>query len=39
MGDGEHLDEMLKGWMSGTALAAGLPEGRLAEAFHVVNTA
>jgi hypothetical protein len=25
--------------MSGTALAAGLPEGRLAEAFHVVGTA
>jgi hypothetical protein len=25
--------------MTGTALAAGLPEGRLAEAFHVVNTA
>jgi LmbE family N-acetylglucosaminyl deacetylase len=39
VGDGEHLDELLKGWMGGTALAAGLPEGRLAEAFHVVNTA
>jgi LmbE family N-acetylglucosaminyl deacetylase len=39
VGEGEHLAEMLKGWMSGTALAAGLPEGRLAEAFHVVNTA
>jgi hypothetical protein len=25
--------------MSGTALAAGLPDGRLAEAFHVVSTA
>ena len=39
VGDGEHLDELLRGWMTGTALAAGLPEGRLAEAFHVVNTA
>ena len=39
VGDGEHLDGLLRGWMGGTALAAGLPEGRLAEAFHVVNTA
>jgi LmbE family N-acetylglucosaminyl deacetylase len=39
VGEGEHLDELLRNWMSGTALAAGLPEGRLAEAFHVVNTA
>jgi len=39
VGEGEHLDELLRGWMAGTALAAGLPEGRLAEAFHVVNTA
>ena len=39
VGDGGHLDELLRNWMTGTALAAGLPEGRLAEAFHVVNTA
>jgi len=39
VGGGEHLDDLLRGWMGGTALAAGLPEGRLAEAFHVVNTA
>ena len=39
VGDGEHLDELLRTWMGGTALAAGLPEGRLAEAFRVVNTA
>jgi LmbE family N-acetylglucosaminyl deacetylase len=39
VGDGEHLEELLRTWMSGTALAAGLPEGRLAEAFHVVGTA
>jgi LmbE family N-acetylglucosaminyl deacetylase len=39
VGEGEHLEELLRSWMSGTALAAGLPEGRLAEAFHVVSTA
>jgi LmbE family N-acetylglucosaminyl deacetylase len=39
VGDGAHLDELLTAWMGGTALAAGLPEGRLAEAYHVVNTA
>ncbi len=36
VGDGDHLEELLTSWMSGTALAAGLPDGRLAEAFHVV---
>jgi LmbE family N-acetylglucosaminyl deacetylase len=39
VGGGEHLDELLRSWMAGTALAAGLPDGHLAEAFHVVNTA
>jgi LmbE family N-acetylglucosaminyl deacetylase len=39
VGDGEHLENLLRTWMSGTALAAGLPDGRLAEAFHVVSTA
>jgi len=38
VGDGAHLENLLRTWMSGTALAAGLPEGRLAEAFHVVAT-
>jgi LmbE family N-acetylglucosaminyl deacetylase len=38
VGDGAHLEELLRTWMFGTALAAGLPEGRLAEAFHVVAT-
>ncbi len=38
VGDGDHLEELLSRWMSGTALAAGLPDGRLAEAFHVVET-
>ena len=39
VGDGEHLEQLLRNWMSGTALAAGLPDGRMAEAFHVVSTA
>ncbi len=39
VGDGEHLHELLSNWMRGTALAAGMPEGRLAEAYHVVDTA
>jgi LmbE family N-acetylglucosaminyl deacetylase len=39
VGDGADLDGLLRSWMSGTALAAGLPDGRLAEAFHVVATA
>jgi LmbE family N-acetylglucosaminyl deacetylase len=36
VGDGEHLEELLRSWMSGNAQAAGLPDGRLAEAFQVV---
>ncbi len=39
IGDGGQLDELLRNWMGGTALAAGLPDGRLAEAYRVVNTA
>ncbi len=39
VGDGDHLPDLLRNWMSGTALAAGLPDGRLAEAFHIVSTA
>jgi LmbE family N-acetylglucosaminyl deacetylase len=38
VGEGAELDGLLRGWMSGTALAAGLPDGRLAEAFRVVAT-
>jgi hypothetical protein len=30
---------MLRGWLSGNAQLAGLPEGRLAEAFYVLATA
>ena len=35
----DDLAERVSGWMAATAAAAGLPEGRLAEAFHVVSTA
>jgi LmbE family N-acetylglucosaminyl deacetylase len=38
VGEGEHLEDILRPWMSGAALSAGLPDGRLAEAFHVVDT-
>ena len=38
VGDGAHLQQLLRSWMAGTALAAGMPDGRLAEAFHVVHT-
>jgi LmbE family N-acetylglucosaminyl deacetylase len=34
-----QLQEFVGGWMRDTARAHGLPEGRLAEAFHVVHTA
>jgi LmbE family N-acetylglucosaminyl deacetylase len=33
------LEKFVTGWMSQTARRFGLPEGRLAEAFHVVHTA
>jgi LmbE family N-acetylglucosaminyl deacetylase len=33
------LDKLLTDWMGGTARQFGLPDGRLAEAFHVVHTA
>jgi hypothetical protein len=33
------LEKFVTGWMSQTAERFGLPEGRLAEAFHVVHTA
>jgi LmbE family N-acetylglucosaminyl deacetylase len=33
------LDGFVTGWMAETAKRFGLPEGRLAEAFHVVHTA
>jgi LmbE family N-acetylglucosaminyl deacetylase len=33
------LEQFVTGWMARTAERFGLPEGRLAEAFHVVHTA
>ena len=36
VGDGEHLEELLRSWMSEIAQSAGLPDGHLAEAFQVV---
>ena len=37
--DPDAMDEMVRGWVRFTASQAGLPEGRLAEAFQVVSTA
>jgi LmbE family N-acetylglucosaminyl deacetylase len=34
----DNLDEMLRGWLGANAKAAGLGEGRLAEAFTVLRT-
>jgi LmbE family N-acetylglucosaminyl deacetylase len=39
MQEGNDIEELLRTWMSGTALGAGLPEGRLAEAYFVMQTA
>jgi LmbE family N-acetylglucosaminyl deacetylase len=36
--DPDGLEEFLRGWLSRAAAQAGLPEGRLAEAFHVLQT-
>jgi hypothetical protein len=33
----DNLAEMLRGWLSRSAALGGLPEGRLAEAFQVLN--
>ncbi|MFI0447682.1 PIG-L deacetylase family protein [Actinomadura sp. 6N118] len=35
----DGLEQMLRGWMSANAQAAGFPEGRLAEVFQVIDTA
>lgn len=34
-----ELDAMMRGWLTRNATAAGLPDGRLAEAFQVLETA
>jgi LmbE family N-acetylglucosaminyl deacetylase len=36
--DPESLEEMIRSWGSATAVALGLPEGRFAESFQVVDT-
>jgi len=36
-GDRDDLEGLLRGWMSRTAKAAGLPDGRLAEAFQTLT--
>jgi LmbE family N-acetylglucosaminyl deacetylase len=36
--EGNDIEELLRTWMSDTALGAGLPEGRLAEAYFVMQT-
>ncbi|HYK67601.1 MAG TPA: PIG-L deacetylase family protein [Streptosporangiaceae bacterium] len=36
--DPEGLEQRLRGWLAGTAAAAGLPEGSLAEGFQVLQT-
>jgi LmbE family N-acetylglucosaminyl deacetylase len=39
VGDREDLDEMMRTWATTNAEVGGLPAGRLAETFRVVNTA
>ena len=39
MTDADAMEERVRGWTAMTAKAGGLPEGRHAEAFQVVNTA
>ena len=34
----EDLEKFLRGWLSRAAALAGLPDGRLAEAFQVIQT-
>jgi LmbE family N-acetylglucosaminyl deacetylase len=36
-GERDDLEDLLRGWMTRTAKAGGLPEGRLAEAFQVMH--
>ncbi len=34
----DGLEDRLRGWLTRSAVLAGLPEGRLAEAFQVIET-
>jgi LmbE family N-acetylglucosaminyl deacetylase len=36
--DPDELEQFLRGWLSRAAAAGGLPDGRLAEAFQVLQT-
>jgi len=36
--DARQLEERVRGWLTSNAIAAGLPEGRLAECFKVIET-
>jgi LmbE family N-acetylglucosaminyl deacetylase len=38
-GQMDDLEERIRGWLTRSAARAGLPEGRLAEAFQVLDTA
>jgi LmbE family N-acetylglucosaminyl deacetylase len=38
VGAGEHIEDLIRGWTSATAVEHGLGEGRYAEAFQVVET-
>ena len=38
VGDREGLEDFLRGWLARAAAQGGLPEGRLAEAFQVLDT-
>jgi LmbE family N-acetylglucosaminyl deacetylase len=35
----DRLEDMIRGWLTANAHEGNLPEGRLAEAFHLINTA
>ncbi len=39
VGEGEHIEPLLREWSTGLAKMWGMPEGSLAESFRVVNTA
>jgi hypothetical protein len=34
----DGLEDMLRGWLARSAAQGGLPDGRLAEAFQVLDT-
>ncbi len=38
MPDPDGLADRMRGWLSANATAGGLPEGRLAEGFQVIDT-